>query len=137
MKNSYEIIGNEAIITVKVPRTRIVLRTKIDLCDLEKAKSLEGTWTCTYSRRTESYYIVGWAKGYGGREKGMTVNLSRYLFDEIPEGMVVDHYNHDTLDNRRSVNLRIVTQQVNRNNRKPKNLKIRKTGDKRHVNPGA
>jgi len=47
--------------------------------------------------------------------KPKLVYLHRYIFGEIPKGMVVDHINGDTLDNRRR-NLRITTRAVNRSN---------------------
>ena len=45
------------------------------------------------------------------------LRLHRYLMD-CPDGMVVDHINHDTLDNRRS-NLRVCTPTQNKQNMKP------------------
>lgn len=45
------------------------------------------------------------------------IPMHRFLM-QPPEGMVVDHINHDTLDNRRS-NLRVVTPLQNHRNRRP------------------
>lgn len=47
-----------------------------------------------------------------------TVYLHRFLM-EPPDGLVVDHINGDGLDNRRSANLRVVTQSTNLLNRHP------------------
>jgi pathogenesis-related transcriptional factor and ERF protein len=49
--------------------------------------------------------------GYAVRRSGKTVRLHRLIMD-CPEGMVVDHLNGDTLDNRKC-NLRICTQAEN------------------------
>ena len=50
---------------------------------------------------------------------GKTVYMHR-LIAGTPDGLVTDHRNHDTLDNRRA-NLRVVTQSVNMLNRKGAN----------------
>jgi len=126
MKNSYEIRGNTAVIFLEKRNKKY--ETIVDLEDLSRAMELPGYWTFYHSSHTKSKYVVGWAKPYKDREKGMCVALARYLFDDIPAGMVVDHINHDTLDNRRSCNLRVVSEQVNRNNRKTNKRKVsRKT----------
>lgn len=43
------------------------------------------------------------------------VRLHRILFQDIPDGLVVDHINRNKLDNRRA-NLRVVTQKENAQN---------------------
>ena len=48
---------------------------------------------------------------------GTTVSLHRFLMD-APQGMVVDHIDGNTLDDRRR-NLRVCTQQQNRYNTRP------------------
>lgn len=121
MKNKYEIRGNTAVIILEKKNKQY--KTIIDLDDLDRAMELPGYWTYYHSKHTKSKYVVGWAKPYKDREKGMCVALARFLYDDIPDGMVVDHINHDTLDNRRSINLRVVTETVNRNNRKTKQRK--------------
>lgn len=45
------------------------------------------------------------------------ISLHRWILKDIPKGMVVDHINRNTLDNRKS-NLRIITQRDNTHNRK-------------------
>lgn len=72
--------------------------TLIDLEDIPKVKSIG--WHLTQSKRNTRYCISN---------KG--VLLHRLLMDD-PEGMVIDHINHNGLDNRKC-NLRICTNQEN------------------------
>ena len=79
----------------------------IDAEDVDKVKDY--TWN-VHSKRLYCYTLLN---------KSNT-GLHRYIMN-APEGMVVDHINGDTLDNRKC-NLRICTQQENLMNRpKPKN----------------
>ncbi len=65
-------------------------------------------WYAWFNPSTKSFYAVVSVMKDG---KKRTIYLHRFLMNP-PEGKVVDHKNHDTLDNRRS-NLRICTQQDN------------------------
>jgi len=99
----------------------------------------EGEWTIVDA---EDYYRLGnfkWCvSGHGsqfyavrnvkvGDERTRTVRLHREII-RAPEGLVVDHKNGDTLDNRRA-NLRVATQSENaQNRRKRKNTSSRFIG---------
>ena len=120
MKNDYEIRGEVTAIILKSTNGDIH-ETLIDTCDLEKAKAFPYTWYPKYEPLIKSLYARGslylgmnpYAKGRGIQK--MT-HLHRWVFDEEQDGKVVDHINHDTLDNRRSCNLRWVTHAQNQAN---------------------
>jgi len=69
----------------------------------------------------EWYYVKGTCNFYAARaahaaESGKTVAMHRDLI-EVPEGMLVDHINHDSVDNRKA-NLRPATRAQNACNRR-------------------
>ena len=75
-------------------------RTIIDLDDVNKVKDIK-------------WCMIG--NGYVGNSHNKSIGfLHRFLMD-CPEDMVVDHWNHNKLDNRKS-NLRICTNKENAHN---------------------
>lgn len=112
MKNSYEIRGSETAIKVKCKG--IELETLIDTEDLPKADEVNTTWYAIWCKRTNSYYVITSYKIEGKRR---TVQLHRWITG-TEDGLFVDHINHETLDNRRSCNLREVTNSQNIQNLK-------------------
>lgn len=112
MKNNYRIEGDKAYIEVFCKDK--CMETVVDLADLEKVKSHEGRWYAWYSKDNDAYYVCGWKKQENGKLK--TFYLHRFLYDE-PKGMLIDHINHNTLDNTRK-NTRVVTVMENQNNRR-------------------
>jgi len=88
-------------------------RAIIDKADAEKA--LRHRWYAT-PNTMDGYYAVSSGSVY----------MHRFLLD-APNGMYVDHINHNTLDNRRA-NLRLVSNQENNANRNGGAYSTSKTG---------
>ena len=107
MKNKYEIRGDITTIFIESPTYGLV-ETIIETADLERANEMTAKWYVDLSDDTGSFYVIGSKHTNGKRSKP---RLHRWLL-EAKNGMVVDHINHDTLDNRRS-NLREVTNSQN------------------------
>jgi hypothetical protein len=105
MKNEYEIRGNiVAIFLRRKDGTR--LETVIDLRDFARANELLGRWCAAYEKHTKSFYV----------KSACGIYLHRWLLN-APKEMLVDHINHDTLNNLRN-NLQICTASENGQNRK-------------------
>lgn len=112
MKNAYEVRGDVTAIFLKSAKYGD-METLIDTNDLEKAKGFINKWYAYYSPNTKSYYVRGnYSKNIGKQEK---IIFSRFLMDALTP-LQVDHINRDTLDNRRSCNLREVTSAQNKQN---------------------
>jgi len=97
--------------------------TIIDLEDLDILKNCPYTWSAAYNKNAHGYYAV--ANVYDKDENGKTTHTTQCLhtFLENPElnpEIVVDHRNHDMLDNRRC-NLRATENKLNLRNRSGKN----------------
>lgn len=121
MKNKFKIIGDTVVIHLKHKGKQLV--TTIDLADFEKVDSVNGTWGARHDPDINNYYVK---TAFIDNGKPTYIQLHRFLCD-APEGMVVDHKNRNTLDNRRSRNLRVMTDAENK-----QNTKRRKTGSSRY-----
>lgn len=97
----------ELIIESKKWGTKVAL---IDIEDIEKCSKL--TWQIKYSKITNCFYVVS------SKCNKKEVKLHRYLMD-CPDNLVVDHINHEPLDNRKQ-NLRIITDTGNAYNQMKK-----------------
>jgi hypothetical protein len=111
LKNKYEIRGEITAIFLN-KKDGTILETLINTSDLEKAMELPISWFARWDARGKTFYVSGTPFINGKRT---TINFHRWILD-APKGMVVDHINHDTLNNTRT-NLRIVTSQQNCQNR--------------------
>lgn len=69
----------------------------------------EYNWHANYNLRSKNFYARS-------KRKGKTILMHRVITN-APDGMVVDHINHDTLDNRIE-NLRVCTHTENKWNRR-------------------
>lgn len=80
----------------------------IDAEDYEKVSQYK--WHAAWGERTRSYYAAHseWVKGSG---RPRTIRMHRVILD-APDGLMVDHVNHNTLDNRKE-NLRLCDQAAN------------------------
>lgn len=86
------------------------------LVDAEDFESLaQKNWCAQWSHTTQSFYAVGYT--CGNAKTRQRISVSRVLMGLPPKPMVVDHINHNTLDNR-PTNLRVVTVKENLNNLK-------------------
>lgn len=115
MKNAYEVRGDVTAIFIDSPKYGMY-KTLIDTSDFELVNSFSNSWYVHWNKYTESFYVVGNIENEHG--KRITVWLNRWLLGLVDPTIKGDHKNHDTLDNRRSSNLRVLTHQENLQNRK-------------------
>lgn len=87
-----------------IPLTQIKF-AKVDLDDFERVDKFN--WYADYCKNTKGFY----AKGYDNKKR---IKMHRLIMN-TPNDLVVDHINHDTLDNRKK-NLRNVTKGENNGN---------------------
>lgn len=80
--------------------------TKVDVEDLQIIKNLR--WGLVVNKKLCTLYV-------GNSNKGVMTYLHR-LVTKCPDGFVIDHINHDTLDNRKA-NLRVCSCYENAQNR--------------------
>jgi hypothetical protein len=121
LKNAYEVDGKNIYIYIN-RKNGEVLKTVIDKEFFHKVNSFSGNWLSRKCSNTGKFYVQG-------RVKDGVISLHRYITN-CADGLVVDHVNGDTLDNRIN-NLREVTTAQNSQNRQ--GLDLRNTSGYRNV----
>jgi hypothetical protein len=112
MKNDYEIRGDVTAIFIKSQKfgdDEVLISTS----KLEMMKSYSGSWHLNRYPGLSYSYCQG--SYVDSKNKRRSVKLHRFITN-APEGMVVDHINHDTLNNT-DENLRVCTISENQQNR--------------------
>lgn len=111
-KNEYIFGENEIQIVLKSKKYGIKYAL-IDKADYEKIKDY--TWTLN-AKHYPNFYVCAW-----NRKLKKRMQLHRIITD-CPKNLVVDHINHNPLDNRK-INLRVCTQYENMQNQSKKKFK--------------
>ena len=106
MRNDYVILGNVTVIFLR-RRNGEVIGTLIDTKDLQLLLGIDCKWYAKTTRDEGVYYA--YSGGVNGTQN--KIYLHR-LLTNAPEGLVVDHVNRRTLDNRQT-NLQVVTNREN------------------------
>ena len=119
-KNKYIIKDNYAILII-TKKDKSEKEVYISLCDLEKVRGFKYSWCASWFKCAKCYYIQAcvYLGKIDGKYKYTTVKLHNFLMD-AKEHEVVDHKNHDTLDNRRD-NLRVTETLKNTKHRETRN----------------
>lgn len=112
MKNDYEIRGNVTAILLN-SRKYGKMETLISTSKLKLVDSLKNSWYPYYQKDTNTFVVKG---NFLKADGGGSVRLHRWLLN-APETMLVDHINHDTLNNT-DYNLRLANSSQNNQNRK-------------------
>ena len=119
--NSYIIDKENGIAQIELTRRDgTILWTKIDLEDLDRVINFPYTWSAKYDPDLEQYYVEATVhrklieEGYSKAMK-----LHKFVMN-VNDDRVVDHINHDTLDNTKT-NLRVISHSNKSTNRKSRN----------------
>lgn len=96
MKNDYEVRGDVTAIIINSPKHGR-LESLISTTKLELAKEFAGTWQAFFDKKTGLFYVQGKLPDIDGKRR--FVLLHRWI-TKCPNGLLVDHINNNTLDNR-------------------------------------
>lgn len=115
MTNDFEVRGDTLVIYID-RRDGTRLEAVVDLFDADKVLSHPGKWCALKHPTARTYYVYGKVRE-GDRVR--QVYLHRLILDAPPH-LLVDHVDHNGLNNRRS-NLRLATAVQNGQNRRGAN----------------
>jgi len=108
VKNNHFIMGD--VVFIELMHKGEQHWTQVALEELEKLLRTDVRWyIMNVGKKYDKFYV-------GAQFEGTTVYLHQFVTNP-PKGMVVDHINHNSLDNHRD-NLRVITQAQNAQNRK-------------------
>ncbi|MCM3494531.1 HNH endonuclease [Paenibacillus lactis] len=110
MKNRFEIRGDVTVIFIDSPKYG-VKEVAIDTSDLPLVQKFPNSWCIHWDPTIQGFYCRGKIQVNGKRN---TIYLHRWI-TQCPVNLQVDHFDNDTLNNRRS-NLRIVKNSENQQN---------------------
>jgi hypothetical protein len=113
--NDHRVQGTVAYIGLSNAAGEVYAEALIDAADLPQVLSHPYRWFATWHANSQTYRVQSHAGSSGGKQR--SISLPRFLLQPLP-GFVVDHINHNALDNRRC-NLRVVTQSENVRNFRP------------------
>lgn len=119
--NIYKIINEQESEFYIINRKGEHFTVKVDTEDLNRLIQYNKSWNASWRKDSQSYYVCAceYLETVNKKPKYKIHYLHRWIFD-YPKGIVIDHINHDTLDNRRC-NLRLTEQKKNLKNRNGKN----------------
>lgn len=118
--NDYIIEGD--IVTILTnKRNGETFKILVDKSDLQKLIDLNNHWNLTWARNIHGYYAKHSITflNENKQRKQTTIMMHRFLMDAKEED-VIDHINHNGLDNRKC-NLRATKEKLNLTHRKTKN----------------
>ena len=119
--NNYIIDNENGVAKIELQRRgEDSLWTIIDLEDLERVLNFPFTWSAKYDPDLDQYYAESTIhKKRNGQRWCTSMKLHKFIMN-VKENKVVDHINHDTLDNTKG-NLRVISHSNNSMNRKSRN----------------
>jgi hypothetical protein len=119
--NNYVIDEENKIVRIELRRrNKENMWTIIDLEDLDYV--IKWTWYARYNRSNQKYYATHTVYSSEIKTTEASIGLQYYLMNKNNDpNIYIDHYNHDTLDNRKE-NLRVTSNDENTKHRDSKNV---------------